>query len=156
MLELSPRLRFVHVQAISDLSAIERRAWRLGATMFTLFGILALLVAALGLYSVLAFDVAQRTREIGLRNALGASTGRILSIVISRAVRITAAGVVIGVIVALALAPRVEQLLFDTPARDPITLAAVISLLLITSIAAAGIPAWRAARVDPNIALRTE
>jgi predicted permease len=156
LLSLSPRLRFVNIQPISEMSAVELRAWRLGATMFTVFGLLALLVAALGLYSVLAFDVAQRTREIGLRNALGASTRRILSIVVGRAVRITLVGVTIGIVAALLLAPRVQQLLFDTPARDPLTITVVVVMLLITAIVAASVPAWRAARVDPNVALRAE
>jgi predicted permease len=156
LLALSPRLRFVNIQPIAELSAVELRAWKLGATMFTVFGVLALLVAAIGLYSVLAFDVAQRTREIGLRNALGATTNRILAIVVGRAVRITLAGIAAGMLVALALGPRVQQLLFDTPARDPIILIIVAALLLVTAVLAAGIPAWRAARVDPNLALRTD
>jgi ABC-type antimicrobial peptide transport system permease subunit len=156
LLEVSPRLRFVTIQPISDLSATELRAWKLGATMFTLFGLLALMVAALGLYSVLAFDVAQRTREIGLRNALGAGSGRILSSVVGRAVRITGAGAGIGVVIALAVGPRVEQLLFHARARDPLTLAAVSGVLLLTAVVAAAIPGWRAARVDPNVALRTD
>ena len=156
LLELSPRLRFVTIQPIAELSAKELSGWKLGATMFTLFGLLALVVAALGLHSVLAFDVAQRTREIGLRNALGAGTGRLLSIVVGRAVRITAAGAAIGVAIALVVAPRVEQLLYQTRARDPLTLAAVTAVLLVTALAAAAIPGWRAARVDPNVALRTD
>lgn len=156
LLELSPRLRFVNIRPIADLSATELRAWKLGATMFTLFGGLALLVAALGLYSVLAFDVAQRTREIGLRSALGAGSGRILSGVVGRALRITAMGGAIGVVLAVLLAPRVEKLLYETRARDPLTLAAVAAVLLLTAVVAAAVPGWRAARVDPNVALRTE
>ncbi|MGD8279206.1 MAG: ADOP family duplicated permease, partial [Gemmatimonadota bacterium] len=144
LLELSPRLRFVDIRPISDLSASETRAWKLGATMFTLFGGLALLVAALGLYSVLAFDVAQRTREIGLRNALGAGSGRILSGVVGRSVRIAVAGTALGVAIALLLAPRVEALLFDTSARDPVTLAIVTGVLLLTAVVAAAVPGWRA------------
>lgn len=125
VLDLSARLRFVNIQPIGELSAVELRSWKPGATMFTVFGVLALLVAAFGLYSVLAFDVAQRTRAIGLRNALGVGTNRILSIVIGRAVRITLAGVAAGSLVAIALAPRVEQLLFGTATRDPLILVAV-------------------------------
>lgn len=156
LLDLSPRLRFVNIQPISDFAASEMRAWTLGATLFSLFGILALVVAALGLHSVLAFDVAQRRREIGLRNALGAGTRRILAVVVGRAIRITVAGVAAGVMIALLIGPRIEQLLFDTPARDPWTIAVVTVVLMATAVLAAGIPALRAARVDPNTALRTD
>jgi predicted permease len=150
------RVRFARVQPLEELVAGELRQWRLAATMFSLFGLLALLVAALGLYSVLAFDVAQRVREIGLRTALGASTASIMSLIMYRALRITAAGIAMGLILALALAPRLQDLLYRISPRDPVTFTVVVVTLCAVSILAAGVPAWRAARVDPNVALKAE
>jgi len=156
MLEVEPRLRYVNLRPLAELTAPELRSWQLGATMFTVFGLLALVVAGIGLYSVLAFDVAQRTREIGLRSALGAGVDRLMANVLARSLRVTLAGVAIGVIAALLLAPRVEGLLFRTSPRDPATFALVFTALLVVAVVAAAVPAWRAARVDPNVALRAE
>ena len=105
---------------------------------------------------VLAFDVAHRVREIGLRTALGATTPSIIGLVLSRAVGITAGGVAVGMLIALALAPRLEDMLYGVDARDPLTFAGVALALGVIAAAAAGLPALRAARVDPNIALRAD
>jgi predicted permease len=156
LLALDSRVRFIRSRPIQDLVAGELRQWRLGATMFSLFGVLALLVAAIGLYSVLAFDVAQRVREIGLRSALGASSGSIIRLVLSRAVRITAMGVGIGVLLAFAFAPRLRDMLYQVSPHDPLTFATVVAALGVVSLAAAWFPAWRASRVDPNVALKAE
>jgi ABC-type antimicrobial peptide transport system permease subunit len=156
LLEMEPRLRFVNVRPLSELTSQELRSWTLGASMFTVFGLLALVVAAIGLYSVLAFDVAQRTREIGLRSALGAGTTRQVASIMGRAARMTLAGLAAGVVAALLLAPRIEGLLYHTSPRDPVTIAFVSVVLLAVAGLASGIPAWRAASVDPNVALRSE
>ncbi len=156
LLALEPRLRYVIIQPLSDLAETQLRSWKLGAAMFSVFGLLALVVATLGLYSVLAFDVAQRTREIGLRSALGAGTRHLLGIVGASAVRVTVLGLAIGLGVALLLAPRVRDLLYNTSPYDPPTLAAVTLVLLLVAVLAGSVPAWRAARVDPNIALRAD
>ncbi|MGH7574334.1 MAG: ADOP family duplicated permease [Longimicrobiales bacterium] len=155
-LETDPRVRFAETQALQDLIDPQLRSWTLGATLFTVFGVLALVVAAVGLYSVLSFDVAQRTREIGLRSALGATPASVVRLFIRRALWLTAAGTVAGVIAAILLAPRIEHLLFETAPRDPTTFAAVALMLTAVAIAAAALPAWRAARVDPNVALRAD
>ncbi|MCI0434404.1 MAG: ADOP family duplicated permease [Gemmatimonadetes bacterium] len=156
LLAIEPQLRFVDLRPLAELTDSETRGWTLGASMFSVFGGLALIVAALGLYSVLAFDVAQRTREIGLRSALGADARRLLGIVIGHALRITGIGVAAGLVLALAVAPRIESLLYETSPRDPLILSLVSLVLLATAILASGIPAWRAVRVDPNLALRAE
>jgi ABC-type antimicrobial peptide transport system permease subunit len=157
LLGMDPRIRFANVAPLAEqLIDPQLRSWRLGATMFTLFGALALLVAALGLYSVLAFDVAQRTREIGLRSALGANTGVLLAMVVRSAARMTGIGVAAGLVAALLLAPRLQELLYHTSPRDPVTLGTVALVLLIVSLAASCVPAWRAARVDPIVALRAD
>ena len=156
LLDLEPLLRHAEVRPLLDLAESELRPWKLGATLFGVFGLIALTVAALGLYSVLAFDVAQRTREIGLRSALGARTGDVVGLVASRATRITAVGIALGLLAALLLAPRLESLLFGVGARDPVTFgAAALLLLTVAALASVG-PAWRAARVEPNVALRTD
>ncbi|MEX2283475.1 MAG: ADOP family duplicated permease [Gemmatimonadota bacterium] len=148
------RIRFAQVQSMEDQLAQQTRSWTLGATMFTVFGLLALIVAALGLYSVLAFDVAQRSREIGVRAALGATRNRLIGMVVSRAVRVTAIGVTAGILIAVLSAGRLQPLLFGVSARDP-TVYAVVALILVLVAAVAGaMPGWRAAGVDPTTALR--
>ena len=156
VLGLDPAIRWVDVSRLQDRIAPETRAWQLGATLFSLFGLLALVVAAIGLYSMLAFDVAQRTRELAVRTALGATTRRLVRHILHRALATTALGVAAGVLVALLLAGRVEPLLFETRGRDPLSFAGVALVLLAVAVAAAGLPAWRAARVDPGTALRSD
>jgi predicted permease len=156
LLALDARVRFVRSRPVAEFVAGELRQWRLGATMFSVFGMLALLVAGIGLYSVLAFDVAQRVREIGLRAALGASGGSIITLVMSRAMRITAIGIGAGVVLAVILAPRLRDLLYQTSPHDALTLAVVTAALCVVALAAAWVPAWRASRVDPNVALKAE
>jgi predicted permease len=154
MLRADPRIRFAQVASMTSRIAPETRSWTLGATMFSVFGILALIVAAIGLYSVLAFDVAQRTRELGLRAALGASRPRLIRMVVNRSLRVTMAGITIGVIIALSLAGRLEQLLFQVPARDPVSIVGVSLLLVVVAFAAGLLPGLRAASVDPSTSLK--
>jgi predicted permease len=156
LLALDPDLRFVEIQPFPELIDPQARSWRLGATLFTLFGVLALLVAAVGLYSVLAFAVAQRTQEIGIRAALGAGRKNLIALVLGQSLRLVTLGVAIGLAAVWALAPRVQPLLFETPARDFWTLGAVAGILLLTALLAGSLPAWRATRLDPNLALRAE
>ncbi|MGH7576547.1 MAG: FtsX-like permease family protein [Longimicrobiales bacterium] len=155
-LEADARVRFADVRAFQDLIDPQLRSWTLGATLFSVFGLLALVVAAVGLYSVLSFDVAQRTREIGLRSALGATPGSVVRLFIVRALAMTAAGTAVGVLVAIVLATRIEHLLFETAPRDPATFAGVALALTIVAIIAAALPALRATRVDPSVALRAD
>ncbi|MBR9990248.1 MAG: ABC transporter permease [Gemmatimonadetes bacterium] len=156
ILETDPRIRYVEAEPMMSRIDPGIRSWRLGAAVFSVFGLLALVVASIGLYSVLAFDVAQRTREIGVRSALGASTRSLLGLVVAQSLRITAMGVAAGAVIALLLAGRVEPLLFETAPRDPLTFAAVILILHLVAVAASSLPAWRASRVDPNVALRSD
>jgi ABC-type antimicrobial peptide transport system permease subunit len=132
------------------------RSWRFGATLFVAFGGLALVVAAVGLYSVMTYDVARRTRELGVRIAMGASVSRILRGVLGRGGRLVGLGVILGGTVAIVLAPRLEKLLFRQEPRDPAVFIVVAIGLLAVSVLASMAPALRAARVDPTVALRTE
>jgi ABC-type antimicrobial peptide transport system permease subunit len=134
--------------------ANELRPWRIGAALFGLFGALAAVLVAVGLYGVIAFSVAQRTRELGVRIALGARAAGVLALVLRQGVLLAAAGGAIGLVVALGAARLVEPLLFGVPARDPAVLAGVALALLAVAAAATLVPAWRATRVDPAVALR--
>jgi putative ABC transport system permease protein len=118
------------------------------------FAGLALAMAAIGIYGVVSYTVAQRTREIGVRLALGADMGDIVRMVLGEGVRRTAVGVALGLAGALAASGAVRGLLYGVGATDPETYAAVIAVLVVVTIAACLLPAWRAARVNPLVALR--
>jgi len=154
MQSAEPGLPYVAVRPLDALVAPRLRSWRLGATMFSVFGALAMVLAAIGLYSVLAYDVAERRLELGVRSALGAATQRLALLVIGRGVRAVVAGTLIGVAISLALGSRVAALLFQTSPRDPVVFVVVAAVLLIVALAATLVPALRAARVDPMEALR--
>jgi len=156
LLGVDPRIRFVEAVSIREALSPQLRSWRLGASLFTVFGVLALVVAALGLYSVMAFDVVQRTREIGIRSALGATRRRLLSAVMTRALWVVTVGIAFGLALAVILAPRLQEMLYGVNARDPVTFGGVAAVLLLVALLAAYLPARRAARVDPMIALRAE
>ena len=117
---------------------------------------LALIVAAVGLYGVVAYDVAQRRHEIGVRIALGASSRNVLAIVARQGLAFVAAAVGLGVLVALGASRWIQPLLYGESAKDPLTYATVAAIMLLVAIAASVVPAARAARVDPNIALRAD
>jgi predicted permease len=154
--QLEPTVGYISVQALQAMIDPQIRPWRLGATMFVVFGALALLVAAIGLYSLIAYLVAQRTHEFGVRIALGARTAHIARLVMGRGVGAAAAGVAIGVGLALALGRLVEPLLFETSPRDASVLLTVTATLLTFAVLASLVPTWRAVRVDPVTALRSE
>jgi len=154
--ETSPRIRFVSAQSLQGNVEPQLRSWTLGASMFSGFGILALVVAAWGLYSVMAFEVASRRRELGIRSALGADAPRLWRMVLGRSVTVVAAGVALGLVLAGMAAPRVGPLLFTVSPWDGSVYAAVCAALLGVAVLAGTLPAWRATRVDPREALRSE
>ncbi|HEU4642372.1 MAG TPA: ABC transporter permease [Gemmatimonadaceae bacterium] len=151
-----PGASYVTVTPFSDVIGGEMRSWRVGATMFTVFGALALALAAVGLYGVVAYDVVQRTHEMGVRVALGARAADVVRLVLVGGLRLAAVGVLLGGAIALAGARWVAPLLFQEPARDPVVFGGVAAVLMAVAAAAATLPAWRAARVDPLEALRSE
>ena len=120
------------------------------------FSVIALLLAGLGLYGVLAFNVAQRTREIGVRMALGAETSDVITLVIRDGLRLTLAGCLVGLIAALGLARLIESRLYGVATADPITLVTTVCSLIVVALFACWLPARRATKVDPIIALRSE
>ena len=122
--------------------------------MFGLFGALAVVVAAIGLYSVISYSIAQRTHEFGVRLAIGADALRIVRDVLAYGLRIALVGAIAGAIIASIAGRRIESLLFNESARDPLVYAGVILGLLLVAAIACVAPALRAARVDPMEALR--
>ena len=153
---LMPGVSYVTVTPFSDVIGNETQSWRLGATMFTVFGALALALAAIGLYGVIAYNVAQRTQEMGVRIALGAQSGDVVRLVLREGLRFAAVGIVLGGAIALAVGRWVKPLLFGESPRDPMVYLAVAAALLGVAVVASVIPARRAARVDPIAALRSE
>jgi putative ABC transport system permease protein len=151
-----PNLPYVSIRSLADAVEPQWRSWRLGATMFTAFGLLALAIAALGLYAVTSYGVAQRTQEIGVRIALGAQRANVVRLVVTQAVRATAVGALIGLVIAFGLGRAVVALLFDVKPLDGISVLGAVFVLLAVAAVAAWVPARRAANVDPMQALRTE
>jgi ABC-type antimicrobial peptide transport system permease subunit len=149
-------LPYVRVRPLEELVSPQKRSWRLGATMFAVFGALALVLAAVGLYSVLAYDVAQRTREFGVRVALGARGADVMAMVIARGVRTAVVGGAAGAAVALLMGPWLAPLLFQTSPRDPLVFTVVLTVVSVVAIIAAFVPARRALNVDPIVALRAD
>jgi predicted permease len=152
----APRVLFAAVKPLADNLEPELRPWRLGAAVFTAFGALALVLAALGLYAVIAYDVAQRMREMGVRIALGARPGDVLRLVVGQGIRVAGIGIAAGTLVALAAGRWIGPLLFDTAPHDPLVLATVVLTLVGVAVTASLVPAWRATRVPPGVALRAE
>ena len=134
----------------------EIQPWRLGAVMFGVFGGLALLVAAIGLYSVMSYTVAQRTHEFGIRSALGASPRNLIRSVLRDGLRVVVTGMLLGLGGALLGGRLLAPLLYQTSPRDPLILAAVTLILLLAAVCAMVLPARRATRVDPLEALRSD
>jgi hypothetical protein len=151
-----PGQSLVTVRPARELFDAKRRSWLVGATMFVGFGVLALLVAAVGLYGVIAYNVAQRMHELGVRIALGASLGDLMWMIVVQGVAFAVGGLAIGSVIALWAGKWVEPLLFAQKARDPIIYAGVAAVLLAVAIVATLRPAVRATRVDPMVALRAE
>jgi predicted permease len=151
-----PGMGFVVVSSLQEVVDDGRRSWRLGATLFVAFGGLALVVAAVGLYGVVGYNVAQRMHELGVRIALGARSSAILRLVLSQGLAFAVAGVAIGLALALAASRWIEPLLYKQSPRDPLTYAAVAIAMGIVAVLASALPALRAVRADPNRALRAE
>ena len=154
--QVNPNLPLFNVTTQSE--QIDRLLFqeRLVARLAGFFGILALLLACIGLYGMLSYEVSRRTREIGIRMALGAQPGSVLTLVLWQGIALTIVGAAVGIGVALAVTRYLASMLFNVKANDPWTLAAVAAVLAVVAAAACYIPARRATRVDPIVALRYE
>jgi predicted permease len=153
--QLEPTMPLLNVTTLRDV--FEQALWapRMGASLLGIFALLALLLAAIGLYGVMAYSVSQRTRELGIRLALGARQQDVRNMVVRQGVLLAIGGVAIGLMAAIALARLVTNLLFGVTANDPVTFAVIPVVLLVVALVATYLPAWRASRVDPVEALRT-
>jgi predicted permease len=152
--QLEPAMPLLNVTTLRDVFDQALWAPRMGASLLGIFALLALLLASIGLYGVMAYTVTQRTRELGIRLALGARQQDVRNMVVRQGVMLAVGGVVIGLGIAIALARLVTNLLFGISATDPVTFAIIPVVLLVVAGLATFIPAWRASRVDPVIALR--
>jgi predicted lysophospholipase L1 biosynthesis ABC-type transport system permease subunit len=153
---LLPGQQYVTIEPMMSMLDDQRRSWRVGATMFVAFGVLALAVAAIGLYGVLAYNVGQRMHELGVRRALGAQGTHVVRLVMGQGVRLSMLGVFLGSAVALAGARWIEPLLFQQSARDPLVFIGVGALLIAVALIACSVPAAKALRADPSTVLRSD
>jgi putative ABC transport system permease protein len=139
-------------QIVADSIALKR----LALMLLVVFAVVAVLLAGSGIYGVMAYAVTQRTREIGIRVALGAPRGDVLRLVVRQGLKLALCGVALGLIVAFALTRLLKALLFGVSATDPLTFVGITLLLLVVALVAALVPAWRATKIDPLAALRHE
>jgi predicted permease len=151
-----PGAGYLTATPVGGVIAPATRSWRLGATMFAVFGGLALALAAIGLYSVIAYSVTQRTHEMGVRLALGARVADVVSMIVRDGLRVVIVGVAIGLVVAFSAGRWLAPLLFEVSPKDPLIYGSVAALLLGVAVAASWLPALRASRVDPSTALRAD
>lgn len=147
---------YVEVRPLQEVVDDQRRSWQLGATLFAAFGVLALVVAAVGLYGVITYSVSQRLHELGVRIALGARAGHIVRLVVAQGLGYAAAGVAVGLALAAVASRWVEPLLYRASGRDPVTYGAVAALMMVVGLVAGAVPSIRAVRADPNRALRVD
>ena len=149
-----PSVTYANVLPMRVLFAGQTRSWELGARVFTAFGALALLLAGIGLFSVVAFTISQRMHEFGIRTALGAKPADLVQLTLVRGLVPAMAGVVVGIVLALIGGRFVSSMLFNVAPSDPLVLAGASMALIVSAIAASMVPALRASKVDPTIALR--
>jgi putative ABC transport system permease protein len=154
--QVMPGAGYVTVTSMSRILAPQMRSWQLGATMFAVFGALALVLAAVGLYSVVAYSVAQRMHEMGVRVALGAQARDVIGLVVGEGLRVVGPGIALGGTIALLAGRWIAPLLFNVSPKDPSVFASVVGTLLAVAVVGSWLPALRAAHVDPNEALRAD
>jgi len=150
------QLPVTRIRALTDVVTESNARTRFNTWLMTAFGFCALGLAAIGVYGLVAHWVQQRSREIGVRLALGADALGIAMMVVRQGMHLAAIGVGIGIVGALGLARAIQGLLFGVPANDPIVFVSIPILLSVVALIAVSIPAWRASRIDPLTALRVE
>jgi predicted lysophospholipase L1 biosynthesis ABC-type transport system permease subunit len=154
--ELDPSLPLRQVRPLHEWIEESIAPTRFATTLAIAFAVCALLLASVGVYGVLAYTVAARTKEIGVRVAIGASRPRVIGLVLREGMMWTGSGILVGMLAAFAVASLLGAVLFETPAHDPVTFAGVGVTMAIVALLACAIPALRAVRIDPTVAMRTE
>jgi ABC-type lipoprotein release transport system permease subunit len=154
--EIDPSQRVRRLRAMDEIVASMTASSRFNAALFGIFASVAVLLAAIGLYGVQSFLVAQRFQEIGTRMALGATHGDVLGVFLKQGILLTAIGLGLGVAAALFLTGWLSSLLYGVQPNDPLSFAAISLLLLLVGVAASYIPAHRATMIDPIVALRCD
>jgi putative ABC transport system permease protein len=145
-----------NIQTLDEILAQSRWGFRVFGTMFALFALIALVLSAVGIYAVTSYSVTQRTQEIGVRMALGAQPRDVSWLILRRGLMQLTIGMTIGTTLAWYASAPLQAVLVQVPPRDPITFAAIVTVLVTATLAACLIPARRATRLDPLTALRTE
>ena len=157
LLALDSTLAVNEIEPMTAQIATTLAATRLASTLISIFGLVALLLATIGLYGVMVWMVSRRTREVGIRMALGAQSGDVLKLMLKQGMVLIASGVVVGLVTALIATRLIDtQQLYGVRATDPFTFAAIALLLTAVSLLACYLPARRATKVDPLVALRYE
>ena len=154
--DVRPDLATVETRTMAELLETDYRPLKLGTAMFGMFAVLAIVLAGVGLFGILAFSVAQRTSELGIRAALGARAGALVRLVVREGLAVVMAGLVLGALGSWFASVAVQSLLFNTNVRSVAPFMSAAVLLGLVALLASAIPAWRASRVDPAIALRAE
>lgn len=154
--ELDAELALANVRTMEQWLSNSAAQARLTTILLTIFASVALLIASVGIYGVIAYSVSQRTAEIGVRMALGATPRGVLRLIVNEGMKVALAGIGTGLLGGLALGRALSSLVFDVPVRDPLTFTGVAVALAGVALAACAIPALRASRVDPMVALRYE
>ena len=150
------RIPVSDIYSMADLMAISLAQHRFNMLLLGLFAVLALILAAVGIYGLMSYAVSQRTHEIGVRVAVGAQRGDVLGLIVADGAKLAFFGILVGIAFALALTRLMSILLYEVTPTDPATFASVVVLLALAGLAACYIPARRAMRVDPMVALRYE
>ncbi len=152
--DLAANVPLLNVETLSERIDQSLDGQRSQTTLLAVFGLLALILSSIGIYGVMAYSVTQRTREIGIRMALGARKNNVLQLVVMQGMALVAAGIALGLIVAFAVTRLIASLLFGVTATDPSTFGVAALALVVVAAMASYLPARRAAKVDPMIALR--
>jgi predicted permease len=154
--QLDPQVPVYGIRTMEEVAVQRLGSRRFAMSLFGVFAGLALLLGAVGIYGVMSFSVTQRTRELGVRLALGASRGSVMRMVLSQSARLVGPGLALGLLLALAAARLLSSLLFEVSAVDPVTYLAVASVLAMVALGATFVPALRATRVDPLTSIRND
>jgi len=153
---LDPKIPIFGVKTFEEHIGISFFLQRMAATLLSIFGLLALSLAAIGLYGVMAYSVSQRTRELGIRVSVGAERRDIFKLILGQGLAISVVGLLAGLVAALGVTRLTARLLYGVSATDPVTFIVIALLLLCVTLLACYLPARRATKVDPMIALRFE